>query len=265
MPSESVTACQSDSGGPVLTRVDGRVGRITLNRPAAMNAITVELAEALESALLVLSTQADVIVIRGAGGNFCAGGDFHELERLRREGPDATLRLFEAFGRACSAVDEVPVPVVAAVEGCAMAGGFELLQASDIGLVTETARLADNHANFGQVPGGGGSQRLPRLAGRQRASALMLTGDRLSGVDAGQWGLAYRAVPEGELDAAIATLISRLIAKGKTRAAMTRTKRLIRDGLELPLAEGIELERRAVVEHLMGADAAASIATFRSR
>ncbi|HYF25629.1 MAG TPA: enoyl-CoA hydratase/isomerase family protein [Baekduia sp.] len=247
----------------VVREADGAVGRLTLNRPEAMNAITVELAEALEAGIRELAGTCEVIVIRGAGGNFCVGGDFHELERLRQDGPEALAGLFAAFGRACDAVGEVDVPVVTAVEGYAMAGGFELLQASDVAVVRADAKLADNHANFGQVPGGGGSQRLARLVGRQRASAHILTGGRLTGEEAVQWGLAYRCAGAEDFDAVLDEVVGRLT--GKSRVAQARTKRLIRDGLELPLAEGLELERRTVLEHLSGEDAAAGIAAFRNR
>jgi enoyl-CoA hydratase len=251
------------SDAPVLTRVEDGVGYITLNRPDAMNAITIALATELEAALLELAPQVAVIAIRGAGGNFSVGGDFVELEGLREQGPEAMTELFAAFGRACELVGQVEVPAVAIVEGYAMAGGFELIQASDIALVAEEAKLADNHSNFGQVPGGGGSQRLARLVGRQRASAHILMGGRLSGREAAAWGLAYRAVPSDELDASAAELLERLA--GKSREAQARTKRLIRDGLELPLAEGLALERRVVVEHLTGDSAGAGIASFTGR
>jgi enoyl-CoA hydratase/carnithine racemase len=247
----------------VLSEQDGRIGRVTLNRPEAMNAITIELAETLHSALTQLAEHCEVIVIRGAGGNFCVGGDFHELERLRAQGTEATARLFAAFGRACALIGELDVPVLAAVEGYAMAGGFELLQACDIGIVTNDATLADNHANYGQVPGGGGSQRLARLVGRQRASAHILTGDRLTGEQAADWGLAYRAIAPGEFDVAVEELLSRLV--GKTREAQARTKHLLRRGLEMPLEAGLELERRTVLEHLASSSAAAGIATFTNR
>ena len=168
-----------------------------------MNAITVALGRELERAVRRLGDEARVIVIRGAGGNFCVGGDFHELERLRNAGEGALAELFDSFRAACAAVREVPVPVIGAVQGNAMAGGFELLQACDIAIVADDARLADNHANFGQVPGGGGSQRLPRIVGRQRALAHMLTGDRLTGSEAAAWGLAYRAVPADALETTV--------------------------------------------------------------
>jgi enoyl-CoA hydratase len=153
--------------------------------------------------------------------------------------------------------------VVAAVEGYAMAGGFELMQAGDIVIVRDDAKIADNHSNFGQVPGGGGSQRLPRLVGRQRALAHILTGGRLSGTEAVAWGLAYRSVPAERFDAAVDELAERLA--GKSRAALARTKRLVYEGLRRPLAEGLALERQAVLDHLAGDAAGAGIEAFTTR
>jgi enoyl-CoA hydratase/carnithine racemase len=233
---------------PVLIETADGVGRITLNRPQAMNAITVELGDCLTRAVVELGASVRVIVIRGAGGNFCVGGDFNELERLRAEGPDALAPLFDNFRRACAAVAESPVPVIAAVEGYAVAGGFELVQACDIAVVAGDARLADNHSNFGMVPGGGGSQRLPRIVGGQRALGHILTGDRLTGAEAVAWGLAYRAVPADELADAVDALAVQLAAKDAV--ALRTIKRLVRDGLELPLTDGLLLERDAVLAHL---------------
>ncbi len=244
----------------VLTEVRGDVACVTLNRPEAMNAITVDLGEALTAALAAGAERADVVVVRGAGGHFCVGGDFDELERLRRQGRDAMAALFDAFREACASIATLPVPVVAAVEGYAMAGGFELMQACDIALVRTDARLADNHANFAQVPGGGSTQRLPRLVGRQRALGLILSGERLSGTEAVAWGLAYRAFAPADFDAGVAGFAARLA--GHDRAALARTKALIHAGLERPLADGLRLERDGVLDHLSGAGAAAGIASF---
>src|SRR5207237_5468625 len=248
---------------PVLTTVDGPVGWLTLNRPEAMNAVTVELARELEAGLRRLAGEAAVIVIRGAGGNFSAGGAGAEVDRLRGEGRAALAELFEAFGRALATIAEIDVPVVAAVEGYAMAGGFELLQACDIVIVADDAVIADTHLKFGQIPGGGGSQRLPRLVGRPRAAAHILTGDRLSGAEARAWGLAYQAVPAAELDAATRALAGRLASRSPE--ALARAQRLLVRGLELPLADGLALERAEVVDHLMSAAGAAAIAAFTGR
>ena len=248
---------------PVLTSLEGSIGWLTLNRPEAMNAITVALAGALEAGLRRLADEAAVIVIRGAGRNFSAGGDVGEVARLRAEGPVALAGLFEGFGRALATIAELDVPVVAAVEGFAMAGGFELAQACDIVIVADDAVLADTHLRFGQVPGGGGSQRLPRLVGRQRAAAHILTGDRLSGPEAVEWGLAYRSVPAAELESAARALAERLAARSP--AALARAKRLVVRGMELPLADGLAWERAEVVDHIMSDAGAAAIAAFSGR
>lgn len=244
----------------IVVRIDGAIGHLTLNRPESMNAITVELGRRLEHSLRNLADQVDVIVVRGAGGNFSVGGDFHELERLREQGPSALAPLFENFGRACSVIATLPVPVIAAVEGYAMAGGFELMQACDIALVRADAKLADNHANFGQVPGGGGSQRLARLVGRQRALGHILSGARLSGDDAAKWGLAYRSYPPAEFESGVAEFVQRLVSRD--RVALAKIKRLVYEGLELPLRDGLALELSTVIEHVGNDSAGAGIASF---
>jgi len=248
---------------PVLTTVEGGVATIVLNRPRASNAITVALAAGLGDALRAAAGQARVIVIRGAGGHFCAGGDFGEVSRLRAGGPDALRPLFETFVGACELIAELPVPVIAAVEGYAMAGGFELIQSCDIAIARDDAVLADNHLNFGMIPGGGGSQRLPRIAGLPRALGLILSGDRLTGTQAQQWGVVYRAVPAEEFEAAVAGLAANLA--GKDPVALTRAKRLVRDGLRLPLRDGLALETEAIIDHLGGPGAAGGISRFAGR
>lgn len=235
---------------PVETTVADRVGTILLNRPGAMNAITIELAEALESALRQLAADeaVSVIVIRGAGGNFCAGGDFQEVQRLRAQGAGALRGLFVAFRRALSTIDEVDVPVVAVVEGNAMAGGFELVQAVDIAVAHEDARLCDNHVNFAQVPGGGSSQRLPRLLGRQGALAHLLTGERLSGKRAAELGIVQTVFPADGFDSSVDAFVARIAAKD--RATLRSIKRLVVDGLGQALDSGLDLELETVVAHI---------------
>ncbi|MCW2748903.1 MAG: echA1 [Aeromicrobium sp.] len=249
----------------VLAGAADGIGRITLNRPEQMNAITVALGQELEAALHDLGSRADVsvVLIRGSGGNFSAGGDFHEVERRRAGGPDARVPLFDTFGRACRAINEVDVPVIVAVEGVAMAGGFELMQAADIALVRDDARIADNHVNFGQVPGGGGSQRLPRLVGTQRALGLLLSGDRLSGPDAVAWGLAYRSYPAEAFDDAVEAFVTKMA--GRHRDVLVGIKRLIRTGVGLPLDDGLDLELRTVVAHISGDAGGDGVSAFTSK
>ncbi|GAA2862330.1 enoyl-CoA hydratase/isomerase family protein [Pseudonocardia halophobica] len=252
---------------PVLLEVedqaDGRVARVTLNRPEARNAITVDLAAALRERLAEAAERADVIVIRGSGGHFCAGGDFHEVSRLRAEGAEALRPLFETFIGACELIAELPVPVVAAVEGYAMAGGFELIQSVDIAVVREDAVLADNHANFGMIPGGGGSQRLPRIVGVPRALGHILLGNRLSGAQAAEWGLVYRAAPASEFDAVLDQVVANLA--GKDRDALARIKHLVRAGLRGSLTDGLAAEVETTLAHLGGEKAGVGIGRFMGR
>lgn len=250
---------------PVRIEVADGVATLTLDRPDAMNAVTTALAVALEQALRSVGGRDDVrvVVVRGEGGNFCAGGDFQEVQRLRTAGREALAHLFEAFRQACAAIGQIPQPVVAAVEGVAMAGGFELMQASDIALVRDDARISDNHVNFGMVPGGGGSQRLPRLTSRQRAMGLLLSGDRLSGSDAAAWGLAYRSYPAELFDDAVSSFAAKLAGR---RADSVRTiKRLVRDGLATDLESGLDLELASVVDHIAGAAGDTSVSAFAGR
>ena len=234
----------------IAVRAGAGVGRITLDRPEQLNAINVELGTELEHALRTLGSDpsVNVIVIRGAGGNFCAGGDFAEIERLRAQGPAALRTLFAAFRGACDSIAEIGVPVVAAVEGVAAAGGFELMQAADVVLVSDDARIADNHIRFGMIPGGGSTQRLPRLIGRQQALGVLLSGDRLSGTDAVRLGLAYRNFPQDEFLAATEGFVDVMAAR--ERSALVAIKRLVVDGLQKPLASGIDDELSEVVRHI---------------
>ena len=238
----------------VLRSIADHVGRITLNRPDQMNAITVELARELERAILGVGSNAEVnvVLIAGANGNFCAGGDFDEVQRLQKDGAQALRELFAAFRRACEAIATVEVPVVVAVEGVAMAGGFELMQAADIVLVSDDARIADNHINFGTIPGGGSTQRLPRLVGRQTALGLLLSGDRMSGADAVRLGLAYRSFPNAEFDDGVARFVAELASR--QRAAVTTIKRLV--STDRPLPEGLDDETTAVVALICERDGA---------
>lgn len=249
----------------VLAEVREHVGWITLNRPDRMNAINVALAEALGAALSGLGHNPDVhaIVILGAGGNFCAGGDFDEVQRLRADGPDTLRTLFTAFKDACDVIAGLPVPVVAAVDGVAMAGGFELMQAADVVLVSERARIADNHINFGMIPGGGSTARLPRILGRQQALGLLLSGDKISGLDAVRIGLAYRAFAPADFDESVQAFAGALA--GRDPSALAAIKELVLAGLDTDFTAANRHETDAVVTRLSGSAGQAGVSAFKNR
>lgn len=248
----------------VRSFVEGSIGWVVLDRPEQLNAITVALGEELERALRSFGPEVNAIAIRGAGGTFCAGGDFDEVQRLREAGgAEALAPLFESFAAACRAISEIEVPVISVVEGVAAAGGFELMLASDVVLVRADAKIADNHIRFGQVPGGGSTQRLPRLLGRQLGLSLLLSGDRLSGLEAHRLGLALRCWDPEEFERGVAEFLATLA--GRRRDAVVTIKRLVYDGLAGELADGLAAEQNAVIAHIAGEAGGAGVAAFSAR
>jgi len=242
--------------------IDGPVGHIRLNRPEVRNCLDYTLVAELERAVGELATATRVIVMQGAGGHFCTGADLVYVRSVQHD-PRAMCQFIEQINRAFFQIEQAPVPVIASVAGYALAGGFEMLQACDIVIVAEDAVLGDQHANYGLLPGGGGSQRLPRLIGRQRALGLLLSGEWISGKEAAAWGLAYRAVPVTELDQQTTAIAQRLAAR--SREGLRLMKQLVRQGMERPLAAGIELEVNTFCAYVEGADPEEGLRAFQER
>ncbi len=218
-----------------------RMATLRLNRPDALNALSPELIAEFRNAVAVVAADVSVkaLVVRGAGRGFCAGADLLFFDRVFDDMtllPDYAENLNEAFFE----LEGLPIPTIAVVHGYALAGGLELMMACDMALVDEDARIGDQHANFGLIPGGGSSQRLPRRVGMPRAMELLTTGRWLSGREAVDWGLALRSVPAATLDAELETLLSGLRAKSRTGLALMKS--LARRSQDLPLREGVALE-----------------------
>ncbi|MGH2828873.1 MAG: enoyl-CoA hydratase/isomerase family protein [Actinomycetota bacterium] len=147
-------------------------------------------------------------------------------------------------------LEDLPVPVVAAVGGIARAGGFEMMLACDVTVVAAQARIGDNHLAFGIVPGGGSTQRLARLVGRQRAREIVFTGRWLDGAEARAIGLATHCVPRERLGDAVEDLVS--VFRTRSRAALAATKAAMNAGDELPLREGLDAETEHFMRYLTG-------------
>ncbi len=246
----------------LAVEMDAGVGRITLNRPQVRNALDGETVAELEAAITELGATCRVLLLAGAGEHFCAGADLHHVERLRDD-PAGMREFIGSITRALDAAERCPAPVIAAVQGFCLAGGFEIVQACDLVLVADNAVIGDQHANFGLLPGGGGSQRLPRLVGRQRALGLLLTGERLTAEQAVARGLALRCVPGDRLAAEAGALARRLASL--SRPGLARMKRLVDRGLELPFAEAMALETEVFMEHMGDPDVAEGLSAFGER
>lgn len=232
---------------PVLLvdRADG-IGTLTLNRPRAMNALSRELRAAIAGAFRELREDRGmrVAILTGAGDRaFCAGLD---LKELSGETPGGDVRAFEA-GDMIQSILEFDRPVIGAVNGVAITGGFELALACDVLIASRNARFADTHARVGIVPGWGLSQRLPRLVGSVRAKHLSFTGNFLPAERAEAWGLVTRVVEPEELMAEARTLASDMASCDPD--VLAAIKHCIDAGLATTLAEGLAIETRANRAH----------------
>jgi enoyl-CoA hydratase/carnithine racemase len=238
----------------------GSAAWLRLQRPEKMNAIDPDVIAGLTSGLAsALSDGARVVVITGSGGVFCAGADLkHVLRGL--DDLSAIEGLLASAEELMCAIERHPAPVIAAVNGAAIAGGFEIVLACDLVVAAEDAVLADGHVRYGLFPGGGSTARLPRIVGPTRAKHLLLTGRTATAAEMLQFGVVNEVVPAEELDAAVSDLCERL-ARGSS-AAQARMKRVVGDGLDLPLAKALELELEVAKEHLRSADVAEGLAAF---
>ena len=246
-----------------LDVVDG-VARIVLNRPDKLNAISPGLLEDLGDACAAIERDARVrvVTLTGSGRAFCAGADLAVVQEVA--GDAARWRSFiDLWHRVFNRLEALPRVVIAGVHGLALAGGIELVLACDLVVADEQARLGDQHANFGLVAGGGGSQRLPRVIGARRAKELMLLGGWLDAREAAAWGLVNRLAPAGKLGETLDALVAELL--GKSVSASATVKTLVNRGLDLDLQDGLELEKVLVGEHMRSADAAEGLRAFAAK
>jgi enoyl-CoA hydratase/carnithine racemase len=233
----------------VTVAVDGPVVRATIDRPKARNAINEAVVDGLEAALdTAESTGAKVVVLRGAGGTFCAGADLKLVQRLvgeREQMAGYVTRLANVAER----LESGPFVTVAVVEGFALAGGCELLMACDLALASTEARIGDRHLEFGLAPGAGGSVRLVRALPKAQARYLLLTGEAITGAQAAAWGLVTLAVPPAELDAAAEQIVDRLASRSGD--ALRATKCMAGAvGPERPVHEAMLAEREIFLDFI---------------
>jgi len=231
---------------PVLRiEKDAGIATLTLDRPQAMNALSrqlrTEIAEAFAAA------QADpeirVVILTGAGRAFCAGLDLKELEGGMPGGArDTSARDMLA------AIGAFEGPVIGAINGFAITGGFELALACDLLIASSEARFADTHARVGILPGWGLSQKLPRLIGIHRAKELSLTGNYLSAERAEAWGLVNRVVAPEALLPTCRALAGDMLSCDPD--SLRGYKRVIDEGFAETLAEGLEREGRSSARHM---------------
>ena len=243
----------------------GPIARITLNRPEKLNPLDWSTVKELKSAVAEIDARPGALaaVITGSGRSFSAGGDLDGYIGLYRR-PDDFAQFLEDFRQMLVGIESSSRIFVAAINGVCVAGGLELLLACDIVYAADTARIGDGHVNFGQLPGAGGSQRLPRAVGLTEAKHLILTGDLLPAAEAMRIGLVNKVVPAADLEAAVTALTAKF--QEKSPVGLATAKRLANMTLEHGLSEGLAREiavvhRYATTEH----DATEGLIAFKEK
>lgn len=224
----------------LIERYESVVGIVKLNRPNALNALSINLLKELLNALTELESDENVrcIIITGSEKAFCAGADISELSNI---GPIEALRLGH-LDRFIDAIQNISKPLIAAINNYCLGGGLELAMTCDILIAGENAKLGQPEINIGIMPGAGGTQRLPRAIGKYKSMDLILTGRQITAKEAYDIGLLSRVVPN-ESVLTEAKRIGLEISKKSPLAIMT-AKNSVLKAFETSLSQGLEFERR---------------------
>jgi enoyl-CoA hydratase len=221
-------------------------GKITINRPDQLNAVTRKVLEEMEHALKEFKKDPDVrvVILTGAGDKaFSAGADLKggiftpETDSVQGA---KLARLGQEF---TEMIERYEKPVIAAVNGLALGGGWEIALACDVVVASENAQFAQPEINIGLIPGWGGTQRLPRLIGRNRAKELIFTGDRLTAKEAERIGIVSKVVPASQLQEAALELARKLASKSPIMLRLV--KQAVNRGIEMDLKSGLAEEVKA--------------------
>ena len=247
----------------VTTELDGSIAVVTIDNPP-MNALSAPLLEELEAEIDRLDADDDVraIVLVGAGERaFVAGADIKEFPALREAAAEASERgSARGIQKLGHRMDAARTPFVAAIHGFCLGGGLELALCCDLRVVSDDAQLGQPEIKLGLIPGGGGTQRLPRLVGIGRAQYLNMTGEFIDAATAYDWRLVEKVVPREELrDTALG--IARTIAS-RSPVSIGILRELARTTRDLPLEEGLRREADGFRRCLESEDGAEGVAAF---
>ncbi|MGW8283630.1 MAG: enoyl-CoA hydratase/isomerase family protein [Gemmatimonadota bacterium] len=224
----------------LVEKLDGRVALLTINRPDKMNALNRAVREALFETFrrLAVDDEVRVVVVTGAGEKaFIAGADIAEFKDARAVEQYRSMYA----GNIYSLMEEFPKPIIAMINGFCLGGGCELAMACDIRIASSRARLGQPEVNLGIIPGGGGTQRLPRLVGEGHAMRLIMSGAMIGAEEAARIGLVEQVCEPEELREATLTL-ARTIGS-RSPIALQAAKETILAARRMPLDEGLKFER----------------------
>lgn len=234
----------------------GGITRVALNRPGVMNALNRAMRAELAAALTVLPEATRCVVLTGEGGAFCSGQDLTEAGA----GVDVERVLREEYEPMLAAVQDAPVPVIAAVNGIAAGAGANLALAADVVIAAESAAFTQAFSRIGLIPDAGGTHVVPRSVGVPRAMGMMLFAERIPAARAAEWGLIWEAVPDDAFAATVEAR-ARTLAEGPT-AAFLAIRQALRASGGNDMAAQLRLEARLQGRMARTADFAEGVAAF---
>jgi len=251
-----------------LVRVDNENGVcwIVLHSPSTLNALSLPLLEQLEEAVRRVADDPSVrcVIVTGEGRAFSAGGDLAGFKSDIDAGRyNRFLVRLEYAQNVFNLVESLPVPVIAAVNGVAVAGGLELLLCCDIIYAADTAKIGDGHANYGVIPAGGASTRLPARVGIGPASEMLFSGELFSAEALMPWGLVNRVVAEDDLRDTVRRLAATISRRSPRGLAVM--KQLLRHNQGLPTGQGLRAEISAFSAYAKSADFREGLVAFAEK
>jgi 2-(1,2-epoxy-1,2-dihydrophenyl)acetyl-CoA isomerase len=249
----------------ILFEVDGGIARLTLNRPDKLNSFNVQMHGEIRQALSSLSSSAArVLVLTGAGRGFCAGQDLSDRAVAPgSNGVDLGESLEIRYNPLVLTLQNLPMPVIAAVNGVAAGAGANIALACDIVIAARSASFVQAFSKLGLIPDSGGTWILPRLVGTARALGLALLGNKLPAEQAAAWGMIWQCVEDSELTGAVDAL-ARQFAVAPTRG-LAETKSAIRRSWQRSFAEQLDIERDTQRELGRSSDYAEGVAAFTEK
>lgn len=243
----------------ILLQVENNIAYITLNRPDKLNAFNRQMAFLLQDILDQCAASNDVrcIVITGAGKGFCAGQDLAEV--VDPQGPGMNQILSEHYNPIISRITQLKKPVIAAVNGVAAGAGANLAISCDIVVAASSSSFIQAFSKIGLIPDSGGTYHLAKLIGLQRASALMLLGDKVSAAEAVQMGMIYKVFEDDLFEAAVKKMAEQIAAMPTYALALTKQalQASVHNSLEQQLALEDQLQQQAAASHDFGEGVAA--------
>jgi enoyl-CoA hydratase/carnithine racemase len=247
----------------ITVRTENNVTVITLNRPDAANALSVQLLNELNDVLEETDNNQESFctIITGAGEkSFCAGADLKERKKMA---DNEALQTVRYIGKTVNRAEEMRMPVIAAINGAAFGGGLELALACDLRIASSKARMGLTETSLAIIPGAGGTQRLPRLIGAGPAKRLIYTAERITADEARKLGILDYVVPLDELMGESMKLAEKIAANGPI--ALEQAKLAIRRGLETDLSTGLEIEHLAYQRTIPTSDRQEGLQAFREK